>query len=60
MHYAVFRACERFGLKPWEDWEGLPKSVKEDLIGYNQIREHEELDVFNKFLNNLVKIMSKR
>jgi hypothetical protein len=32
-------------LRPWEDWEKLPLTAKENLLAYNQIREVEEVQM---------------
>jgi hypothetical protein len=43
--YAIWRACERFALRPpdvRQDWDENSFWVQAQLIAYNQIREHEE------------------
>lgn len=45
MKYAEWRACERFnvlppGVKP--KWDDMGKIAQCELLGYNQVREHEE------------------
>ncbi len=39
--YAIWRACERFKIKPftWDDYNVIQQS---ELIAYSQIREVEE------------------
>lgn len=59
-HYAIWRACERFGLKPWEDWDDLPLDVKADMLAYNQIREHEEAEASVRPINALAKATNQR
>lgn len=46
--YAVFRACERFGILPptiKPDWDEMTSDQQALLIAYNQVREHEEVEM---------------
>lgn len=43
--YATWRACERFGIRPPgipESWDDMPEFTRGLLIGYDQIRQHED------------------
>lgn len=58
MLYAVWRACERFQLDP-DEFEDLSKRKQALLIGYNQLREHEEAELAYGPIKNLAKAMAK-
>ncbi len=51
MEYAVFRACERFGIVPftWEDAYNVEEKAL--LLGYSQIRELEEIESLNRLFS---------
>lgn len=45
--YGVWKACERFGIRPPDveaSWEDCNVEAKSALLGYDQIRTHEEFD----------------
>ena len=47
--YAIWRSCERFGLKPigvCGEWENCDPYTQASLIAYEQIREIEEAELF--------------
>ena len=44
--YAVWRACERFGIRPpgvKADWDKMVPWHQMQLLAYSQIRENEEV-----------------
>jgi hypothetical protein len=53
----VWKACERFGMKPWSEFDPLPLTAKENLIAYSQIRDIEEAEENGKFLSQLAKVL---
>ena len=59
MEYSIWRACERFGYDP-ETFDDFPREKQKQLIAYNQIREHEEVDQQNKMMANLIKAMTPK
>lgn len=58
MLYAVWRACERFQLDPMK-FDEFPLEKQKLLIGYNQLREHEEVELAYGPIKNLAKAMTK-
>ena len=45
--YSIWRACERQHIKPpkvKESWEENSVEGQAELLAYNEIREHEELE----------------
>lgn len=45
--YAVYRACERFGIRPpgvSSSWDEMSPLMQATLIAYSQIREYEEYE----------------
>lgn len=46
--YAIWRACERFGVCPpnvKQKWEDMDVETRSTLIAYNQIRESEDAKI---------------
>lgn len=46
--YAIYKACERFQIKPpevKENWEDNNFQVQANLLAYNQIRDNEEIEI---------------
>lgn len=46
--YAIWRACERFGVKPpgvKSRWEDMTAEEQKLLIAYDQVASHDELQV---------------
>jgi hypothetical protein len=47
--FAVWRACERMGLKPpgitVDNWEDLDVVSQSNLLGYDQIRGYEDVEM---------------
>lgn len=50
MHYAIWQACERFGILPpgvkpkWEDNDSWTQAL---LLAYNQVAEHDFLEMIS-------------
>jgi len=60
MSYAIWRACQEFGLKPWEDWDELPPDIQAEMIAFSQIRNQERAKEKAEMLSNLAKAMTPR
>lgn len=46
--YAIWSACERFGILPPDvkpNWDDNGAWAQANLIGYDQIRTHDEMDL---------------
>ena len=44
--YAIYRACERFNIDP-KSWDTYNVDKQAKMIAYSQIRELEEITMFN-------------
>jgi hypothetical protein len=47
MKYAIWRACERFGMLPPNvnrDWVANTSRTQSELLGYSQIRDVEDAE----------------
>jgi hypothetical protein len=45
MKYAMWAACERFGVRPpgvKPDWDDMDVEAQADLLAYHQVAEHDE------------------
>lgn len=58
--WAVWRACQEFNLKPWEDWDSLPADVQASLIAFSQIREVERDKKMATMMGNMLKASMPR
>jgi len=59
MDFAIWRACERFNICPWSEWDDLPVDVQADLLAYDQIRMMEDRKERVDDLNQLAKIFAR-
>ena len=60
--YAIWRACERFGILPpgvREKWEDTNVWSQAMLVAFNQIRNIEEVKEETDRFNTLIKIFNK-
>lgn len=51
----VWRACERIGVRPpgvADNFDDCPLDVQAKIIGYNRVREYEEVEVINATRGN--------
>lgn len=55
--YAVWRACERFKLNPYKFYK-LPCEKQAELIAFNQVREHEEIELVHGPIHKFLKAMA--
>lgn len=57
--YAIWYACERFGVRPpevAESWDDNNQDAQANLIGYNQIRCYEEAEERHLLLKTVAKV----